>query len=212
MQTKNWSSLKYWDCYNYGCSWYWSASTITEFSRTLRIDFDKSWSRKICERNSSSQLWHRELQFLVAHEGRTTSIMWASNLPSLPWNITSKVHKIRTTLKRRSNLHACIGKPLPPRCGKIPASSKSSSGGSGGRSNPMSIHPRTKSTYVKKEILRKERIWTTTSGWLTCRKHSFGTLIFKYVWFDTMMNVKREADGAILWNVIISALRSKVLN
>ena len=72
MQTKNWSSLKFWDCYGYWCSWYWSASTFTEFSRTLRMVFDKSWSRKICERNSSSQLWHRELQFLVAHEGRTT--------------------------------------------------------------------------------------------------------------------------------------------
>ena len=46
------------------------------------------------------------------------SIKYASNLPNLPWNITSKVHKIRTTLKRRSHLQACIGKPLPPRCGK----------------------------------------------------------------------------------------------
>ena len=34
------------------------------------MDFDKSLSRKICEWNSSSQLWHRELQFLVAREGR----------------------------------------------------------------------------------------------------------------------------------------------
>ena len=36
----------------------------------LRMDFDKSWSRQICEWNSSSQLWHCELQFLVAREGR----------------------------------------------------------------------------------------------------------------------------------------------
>ena len=55
---------------------------------------------------------------------KRTSIMCASNLPSLPWKITSKVHKIRTTLKRRSNLPACLGKPLPPQSGKIPASSK----------------------------------------------------------------------------------------
>ena len=54
---RNWSSLKYWDCYGYWCSWYWSASAITEFSRILRTDFDKSSSRKICERNS--QQWQQ---------------------------------------------------------------------------------------------------------------------------------------------------------
>ena len=34
--------------------------------RMLRMDFDMSWSRKICERNSSSQLQHCELLFLAA--------------------------------------------------------------------------------------------------------------------------------------------------
>ena len=53
---RNWSSLKNWDYYSYWCSWYWSAGTITEYSRTLHMDFDKSLSRKICERNSSSQV------------------------------------------------------------------------------------------------------------------------------------------------------------
>ena len=67
---RHWSSLKYWDCYSYWCFWYGSASTLTEFSRILRMSFDKSWSRKICERNSSSQLWHCELQFLNGQEGR----------------------------------------------------------------------------------------------------------------------------------------------
>ena len=51
-------------------SWHWSTCTITEFPRILRMEFDKSWSREICEWNSSSQLWHCELQFLVAREGR----------------------------------------------------------------------------------------------------------------------------------------------
>ena len=53
-----------------------------------------------------------------------TSIICATNLPSVPWNITSKVHTIRTMLKRRSNLLACIGKPLLPQSRKIPAFSK----------------------------------------------------------------------------------------
>ena len=53
---RNWSSLKHGDCFSYWCSRYWSASTIAECPRMLRMDLDKSWSRKICERNSSSQL------------------------------------------------------------------------------------------------------------------------------------------------------------
>ena len=45
----------------------------------------------------------------------------------------------------------CIWKPLPP--GLL----ESSSGGS----NPSSMHPRMKSTDVKKETLRKDNFWMT---------------------------------------------------
>ena len=45
---------------------------------------------------------------------KRTSIVRASNLPSLLWSITSKVQNIRTTLKHRSNVYVCIGEPLPP--------------------------------------------------------------------------------------------------
>ena len=50
---------------------------------------------------------------------KRTSIIWicASNLPSLPWNIKSVVHKIGTTLKRKSDLHR---NPLSPQSGIIP--------------------------------------------------------------------------------------------
>ena len=41
-----------------------------------------------------------------------------------------------------------------------PAFSKSSSGGSGGSSNPTSIHLKAKSIYIKKEIPKEDRIWT----------------------------------------------------
>ena len=64
---------------------------------------------------------------------KRTSIMCVANLHSLPWN------KIRTTLKAKMNLRACIGKPLPSRC----------SSSSGGSSNIVSVHPRTKSNYRK---------------------------------------------------------------
>ena len=64
---------------------------------------------------------------------KRTSIMCVANLHSLPWN------KIRTTLKAKMNLRACIGKPLPSRC----------SSSSGGSSNLESVHPRTQSNYRK---------------------------------------------------------------
>ena len=56
---------------SYWCSWYWSASTITEFTMILRMGFDKSWSRKMCERNSTSQLWHRTRFEQCQNEGWT---------------------------------------------------------------------------------------------------------------------------------------------
>ena len=88
---------------------------------------------------------------------KRTSIICASNHPSLPWNITSRVHKIGTTLKRRSNLHACIGKPLLPQKRCNPSFFESSSGGSvSNSSNPLSMHPRMKSIYVRKSFERTE--------------------------------------------------------
>ena len=44
-------------------------------------------------------------------------------------------------------------------------------------------------TTEKERILREDKIRTTIPGWKTCRKHSFEILIFKYVYFDTMIDV-----------------------
>ena len=49
-------------------------------------------------------------------------------------------------------------KPVASTIRVAPASSKSSSGGSGGSSNPTSIHIKAKSIYVKKEIPKEDRI------------------------------------------------------
>ena len=54
---------------------------------------------------------------------KNTSIICIANLHSLPWNITSMAHKIRTTLKRRwtfkpasgNRCHHDVGKTRPPR-------------------------------------------------------------------------------------------------
>ena len=75
----------------------------------------------------------------------------------------------------KMNLQACIGKPAP--------------------SNPMSIHPRTKSNYRKKEDPSRGQNLDSDS-WMTYVEETlFEILIFKYVYFDTMTDVtlkKRE--------------------
>ena len=95
-----------------------------------------------------------------------------------------------------------------------PASSKSSSSGSGGSSNPMSIHPRTKSIYMKKEIPKEDRIWTTIPGCQKCQRDSFETRICKCV--TNMLRHhdqdERETDGSMHWNVIPPALKGRFKN
>ena len=95
-----------------------------------------------------------------------------------------------------------------------PASSKSSSGGSGGSSNPMSIHPRTKSIYTKKEIPKEDRIWSTIPGCQKCKRDSFETLISKCVTNIVRHHDqdKRETDRAMHWNVILPVLKGKFRN
>ena len=68
---------------------------------------------------------NRELCITIHHcaKKKKTSIICVANLHSLPWNITSMAHKIRTTLKRRwifkrASGNRCLhdtGKTQPPR-------------------------------------------------------------------------------------------------
>ena len=78
------------------------------------------------------------------------------------------------TKVKLSSMHR---KPLPPQKRDNPGLLESSNGGSGRSSNPSSMHTRRKSIYFKKENHRKDRIWTTISGRLTCRRHSVDTLL-----------------------------------
>ena len=84
-----------------------------------------------------------------------------------------------------------------------PTSSKSSSGGSGGSSNPTSIHLKAKSIYVKKEIPKEDSIWTAVPGCQKCKWHSFETRISKCVTKKVRHHDQdeREADGAMHWDV-----------
>ena len=111
-----------------------STSTIIEFSRIFYMNLDKSWVIDYCSS-------------LREKRKKKTSIICVAKFHSLPWNTTKKAHKIRTTLKRRWIFKRASGNRSLHDAGKTRVSSKSSSGGS---SNPMSIHPRTKSNYRRR--------------------------------------------------------------
>ena len=91
------------------------------------------------------------------------------------------------------------------------ASSESSSGGS---SNPTSIHLKTKSIFVKKEIPKEDRIWTIIPGCPKCKRDSLEIRISKCV---TEMvrhhdQDERETDGARHWDGVLSVLKGKFRN
>ena len=105
--------------------------------------------------------------------------------------VESKAHEIRTTLKRRwifkrASGNRCLhdaGETRPPRKAEAAAAIPC-----------QYIREQSQSTE-KERILREGKIRTTIPGWQTCRKHSLKILIFKYVYFDTMVDFtmkKRE--------------------
>ena len=117
-------------------------------------------------------LTSRGLWITVHHcaKRKRTSIICESS------QFTMEYHELDSqdsnNVETKMNLQACIGKPLPPRCGKIPAFSKSSSGSSGGSSNPMSIHPRTKSNFCEEKDFSKRQNLDYNS-WMTDVENTF---------------------------------------
>ena len=95
-----------------------------------------------------------------------------------------------------------------------PTSSKSSSGGSGGSSNPTSLHLKEKSIYVKKEIPKEDSIWTAVPGCQKCKRDSFETRISKSVTKIVRHHDQdeREADGAMHWDVKLPVLKGRFTN
>ena len=59
-----------------------------------------------------------------------------------------------------------------------------------------------------KRIFREDRIWD--SGWHTYRRHSVDTLIFKYVWFDTMVNPRGRRGVIRIWESHTSSIEKKI--
>ena len=57
-------------------------------------------------------------------------------------------------------LPACIGKPLPPQKGKIPASSKAAAAAAATAAAILHrLYPRKKISFIEKDIHQEERIW-----------------------------------------------------
>ena len=138
---------------------------------------------------------NRGLWITVHHCARRkkTSIICVANLHSLPWNITSMAHKIRTTLKlrwifKRASGIRCLhdgGKTRPPRKAAAEAAAI------------LCQYTRGQSpTKEKKSAFER----TEFGLWFLDDRRGediFETLIFKYAYFDTMIDVivkKREQN------------------
>ena len=151
---------------------------------------------------NSDKSWIMNYGSSLCKKRKRTSITCVSNLPSPPWNIMGKVHKIRETKVKRSSVLR-----------ETDASSKNGSGGSGGGSNPMSIHLEAKSIYVKKEIPKEDRIWTKKPGCQKCKRGAFETRISKCV-TNTVRHHdqdERETD-AMHWDVILPVMKGRFKN
>ena len=208
---RNWSSLKYWDCYNYWCSWFRSASSITEFTRILRMDFEKSWSRKICQWKSSSQLRRRELQFFVAGEGRQPQ--WCASRIFKNCRAKSRARLASFehcknegwTFKHASGNRCLLdtGSPRPPRKAAAAA----------GAILRQYIRKQSPFTWRKRSPRRRE-FWLQFPGCPKCKRDVFETRISKCV--TNMVRHhdqdERETDGARHWDGVLSALKGKFRN
>ena len=116
-------------------------------------------------------------------------------------------NNVKTKLESSSVLRGTVASTIRV----ASASSKSSSDGSVGSSNPVSIHPKAKSIYIKKEITQKDRIWTIIPGCQKCKRDCFETRFSKCVTNSLRHHDQdeREADGAMHWNAFPPVLKGR---
>ena len=150
-----------------------------EYFRMSHMNFDKSWIM-----NYGSTVHH-------CAKRKTISIICVATLHSLPWNITSKAHKIRTTLKRRwiFNVHReTVAFTMWVSPGLLEMQQR--------RQQQSCFNTSEDKVQLQKRKASSRGQHLDYDSWMTyVEKILFETLIFKYVYFDTMTNItakKRE--------------------
>ena len=102
---------------------------------------------------------------------KKTSINCFANLHNLRWNITSKAHKIRTTLKRRWIFKRASGNRCLHDAVKTRPRREAAAAAAAAAAILCQYIQGQRPTTEKKRILREDRIWTMIPGWHTWRRH-----------------------------------------
>ena len=134
-------------------------------------------------------LTNRELWITVhcCAKRKKTLIICVANLHSLPWNITSMVHKIRTTLKRRWIFKRASGNHCLHDAGKTQPPRKAAAAAAAAAILCQYIRER---SQIEKRTASSKGQNLDYDSWMThVEKIYFETLIFKNVHFDTMIDV-----------------------
>ena len=114
------------------------------------------------------QIVDNVLRFIIARKRKRTSKMCVANLHSLPWKITSMVHKIRTPLKQRLIFKRASGNRSLHDAGKTWLPRRAAAAAA---AIPCQYIRGQSPTTEKKRILREDRIWTLIPGRQTWRRH-----------------------------------------
>ena len=144
-------------------------------------------------------LTNRELWITVHHcaNKKKTSIICVANHHSLPWNITSMAYKIRTTLKRRWIFERASGNRCLLDAGKTRPPRKQQRRQRQQQQQSCVNTPEDKVQLQKRKASSKGQNLDTDSWMTYVKKILLETLIFKNVYFDTMIDVtvkKREQN------------------
>ena len=102
---------------------------------------------------------------------KKTSIICVANLHSLPWNITSKAHKIRITLKRRWIFKRASRNRCLHDAGELRPRRKAAAAAAATAAILCQYIRGQSPTTEMKRILREDRIWTIIPGWQTWRRY-----------------------------------------
>ena len=151
-----------------------------------------------------------ELRFIVAQKGREFQ-QCVFRISQTYRGNHDKFHKIRTTWKRWLELLACFGKPILPRCGKIPASSKQQLRQR--RQQQSCVNTSEKKVHLHKEKDPHTRQNLDYNSWMPEMQRAFLRNSHLQVCMVRHHDEReREEARAMHWDVILPVLRRKFQN